>query len=99
MIEEYDKLSKALVRATSVLNREKTPRFYIRTLVQLEDQIKTVLENKDAVKKMNPSTAKAFNAMKQKVRKQAKEHEKEVEGFRAVRLDFYILKVISNSFN
>jgi translation initiation factor 3 subunit C len=51
--------------------------------VTLEDGNKKVLENKDAVKKMNSSNAKALNTMKQKLRKYNKLFEKDIETFRA----------------
>ena len=58
--------------------------FYIRTLVDLEQRIASVQANKELVKKMNASAAKAFNAMKQKVKKMIKEKEDLVQSFLAV---------------
>jgi translation initiation factor 3 subunit C len=72
------------LKAAAIISREKNPRFYIRSLCHLDDHIKKTLENKDLIKKMNPSTAKAFNAMKQKIRKQVKLYENDVEAFKAV---------------
>jgi translation initiation factor 3 subunit C len=77
-----------MVKAAAIISREKVPRFYVRSLVQLEDTLKTTLENKDLIKKMNPSTAKAFNAMKQKIKKSSKQYEREVAAFRLVCLFF-----------
>jgi translation initiation factor 3 subunit C len=73
-----------MVKAAAIISREKVPRFYTRSLVQLEDTLKATLENKDLIKKMNPSTAKAFNAMKQKIKKASKQYEREVAAFRLV---------------
>lgn len=87
---EFDKLVKALNKAASIIAREKVPRFVIRCLVQLDDHIKNFVKNKDQIKKLNPSSAKAFNAMKQKVRKIEKTYEREMTAFRAV--SFSILK-------
>lgn len=73
-----------MVKAAAIISREKVPRFFVRSLVQLEDTLKATLENKDLIKKMNPSTAKAFNAMKQKIKKSSKQYEREVAAFRFV---------------
>ena len=82
---EFDKLVKALIKAAAIIAREKVPRFVIRCLVLLDDHIKNFMSNKDQIKKLNPSSAKAFNAMKQKIRKIEKTYEKEMMAFRAVR--------------
>lgn len=80
---EFDKLTKAFDKAKSIIDKEGIPPFYIRNLAQLEDANKKLLENKDAVKKMNSSNAKAVNAMKQKLRKYNKAFEEKIEGYRA----------------
>ena len=89
---EFDRLAKALTKAASIISREKVPRFVIRCLVNLEDHIKNFVNNK----KLNPSSAKAFNAMKQKIRKLENQYGKEMAAFRAVRLAFFILKAPVN---
>jgi hypothetical protein len=53
-------------------------------LAQLEDFVKSTLENKELVKKMNKSNAKALNAMKQDIRKYNKAVEADVESWRSV---------------
>lgn len=85
---EFDKLVKALSKAASIIAREKVPRFVIRCLVNLDDHIKNFVQKKELIKKLNPSSAKAFNAMKQKVRKIEKSYERDMSGFRAVSLLF-----------
>jgi translation initiation factor 3 subunit C len=86
---EFDKIVKALNKAASIIAREKVPRFVIRCLVQLDDHIKNFVTNKEQIKKLNPSSAKSFNAMKQKVRKIEKTYEKEMKAFRAVSFGFF----------
>lgn len=65
---------------------EPIPPFYLRTLSSLEGSVNTALaKEKEAKKKMNASNARALTAMKQKVKKTAKEYEKELKTYQAVR--------------
>jgi hypothetical protein len=65
---------------------EPIPPFYIRTLSSMEASLNSaIVKEKDAKKKMNATNAKALTAMKQKVKKAAKEYEKEIKEFQAVR--------------
>lgn len=64
---------------------EPIPPFFIRTITDLETSINDA-QSKDAKKKMNASNARAFTAMKQKVKKTLKDFEKEVKQYQAVRL-------------
>ena len=44
--------------------------------------LKIPYEILEKIKKMNPSTSKAFNAMKQKIKKEAKLRETDIEKFK-----------------
>jgi translation initiation factor 3 subunit C len=57
------------------------PRPYIAILTELEDFAKTTQENKANVK-MNALKLKAFNTMRQKIKKHNKQYEKEIEEYR-----------------
>ncbi|KAJ3323439.1 Translation initiation factor 3 subunit c [Blyttiomyces sp. JEL0837] len=89
MQNEFEKLNKAWAKTSAVLEREGgvRPRFYFRTLAQLEDLNKATLEKKDVVKKMNTLNAKALNAMKQKLKKHNKTLEADIEAWRANPVD------------
>lgn len=76
-------MQKLLVKAAALISNEGQPRFYIRSLVTLNDG----LQDTTTAKKMNPSTAKAFNAMKQKVKKTIKTYEDDVALFTANPID------------
>ncbi|KAJ3276966.1 Translation initiation factor 3 subunit c [Terramyces sp. JEL0728] len=75
---EYDKLQKALVKADAIIKREGIPRFYIRAIYTIDD----VLKNYEKDPNMNASTTKALNAMKQKIKKELKLRERDVEIYR-----------------
>jgi translation initiation factor 3 subunit C len=67
---EFDTMQKLLIKAAPLITRDGQPRFYVRTLVSLNEAV--VDAGGENAKKMNPSTAKAFNAMKQKLKKASK---------------------------
>lgn len=77
-------MQKGIARADAIVQREGFPRFYIRAFIALEDVMNHALDDKEAIKKMNPSTSKAFNAMKQKIKKESKLREVEIAKFKKV---------------
>lgn len=87
LLVEFDKLVKAHGKTVNSFTSSGTvaPRFYVRSLVQLEDAVKAAAgESKDAKKKLNALNAKALNAMKQKLKKYCKTLETEMQAFREV---------------
>ena len=60
------------------------PAFYLKGLAQLEDFTNELHADKDIKKKMNPSNAKSLTATRQKVRKNNKTIENELNAWRAV---------------
>ncbi|KAI9209580.1 eukaryotic translation initiation factor 3 subunit 8 N-terminus-domain-containing protein [Polychytrium aggregatum] len=80
---EFERLNKAYDKSKHIFTYEGiNPRFYFRALAELEDFLKNTSANKDATKKMSPSSAKALSTMKQKIKKHNKTFEKEIEAWR-----------------
>lgn len=61
------------------------PRLYIKTIAMLEDFInESLLKEKESKKKMNATQARALNTMKQKIKKNNRLYEVDIENWRAV---------------
>lgn len=68
---EFDRLGRLLNRANQ--QNYGTPKFYIACLGGLEDYIQATYESEKAEKTLNAAEARAFNTIKQRVKKQIKE--------------------------
>ncbi|KAF9142304.1 Translation initiation factor 3 subunit c [Mortierella sp. GBA39] len=79
---EFDRANKGLQKAAGIIAQTGVPKFYIRAVADLEKTIQAALEKeKSSTKKMNASNAKALNSMKQKVKKNNRLYEKEIQEY------------------
>ncbi|KAL7292394.1 hypothetical protein TKK_0013987 [Trichogramma kaykai] len=85
VLSTFEELVKVYNKASSVISKEengKTPNFYLRCLVELDDFIKEVWEDKEGRKNMSKINSKALSSFRQKLKKYNKDFEKEIEAFR-----------------
>ena len=78
---EFDKLNRQVAKIAQSGN---TPKIYVQAIVELEDLVnETQAKQKgEAAKKWNAVTTKGYNAMKQKIRKNNKDFQTEVDKYR-----------------
>ncbi|KAI0097149.1 eukaryotic translation initiation factor 3 subunit C [Daldinia grandis] len=83
---EFDKLNR---QAAKISERGRTPKLYIKALVELEDAMnETISKQKVTPKKMNATSARGLNAVKQKIKKLKQDYQTQVDSYREDPLDF-----------
>lgn len=78
----FEDLTKAYQKAKGAVSREdggKPPKFYIKTLAEMEDFCN---ENWEDRKNMNKNNSKSLSTMRQKLRKYNKDFETEIKAYR-----------------
>ncbi|KAI8075815.1 eukaryotic translation initiation factor 3 subunit 8 N-terminus-domain-containing protein [Gilbertella persicaria] len=79
---EFDKLTVTISRATTGFNAIPLPKFYIKTMVELEDRLTENLQKDKASKKKNTGNSKAMNNLKQKLKKLSKQYDEHITAYR-----------------
>ncbi|TKR93213.1 hypothetical protein L596_007709 [Steinernema carpocapsae] len=84
LLTTFENLCKVYEKTKGVMTRQNlsTPRFYIRALVELEDYINDIWDDKDARKTLSKVNSKGLSTLRQKVRKYNKEMESELAAYR-----------------
>lgn len=65
-----------------MLKAPNTPKVYIKAIADLEDFMNETLKDKTTSKKMNATNARALNTIKQRVKRNNRSYEKEIEAYR-----------------
>ncbi|XP_076684693.1 eukaryotic translation initiation factor 3 subunit C isoform X1 [Andrena cerasifolii] len=85
MLTSFEDLMRAYQKALPVITKEEsgqTPRFYVRCLVEMEDFIVEVWEDRDGRKNMSKNNSKSLTSLRQKLRKYNKDFEEDIVKFR-----------------
>lgn len=85
MLTSFEDLQRAYVKAAPVIQKEEngqTPRFYSRCLVELDDCICKMWDDKEFRKNLSKNNSKSLASMRQKLRKYIKEFEQDLAKFR-----------------
>ncbi|XP_043257448.1 eukaryotic translation initiation factor 3 subunit C isoform X2 [Colletes gigas] len=85
MFSSFEDLMRAYQKALPVITKEEggqTPRFYVRCLVEMEDFITEVWEDREGRKNMSKNNSKSLTSLRQKLRKYNKDFEEDIIKFR-----------------
>ena len=85
MLTSFEDLMRAYQKALPVITKEEsgqTPRFYVRCLVEMEDFIVEVWEDREGRKNMSKNNSKSLTSLRQKLRKYNKDFEEDIIKFR-----------------
>lgn len=85
ILTSFEELTRAYTKALPVITKEEngvTPRFIIRALVELEDFINEVWEDREGRKALSKNNSKSLGTLRQKVRKYIKDFEEQMVKFR-----------------
>jgi translation initiation factor 3 subunit C len=78
---EFDKLNR---QAQKLGEGKNVPKIYIKAIAELEDFMnETLAKQKVTPKKMNATQARGLNAVKQRIRKNNKDYQAQIDAFRA----------------
>jgi translation initiation factor 3 subunit C len=83
IIDEFSKANEQVAKSVRLGLLPGPPKFYIRMLADLEDQVKETLKDKEAIKKMAKNSAKALDRMKLVIKKHNEGFKDEIADFRA----------------
>ncbi|KXX74645.1 Eukaryotic translation initiation factor 3 subunit C [Madurella mycetomatis] len=77
---EFDKLNR---QVTKLQDGGKAPKSYIKCIAELEDFLnETLAKQKVTPKKMNATNARGLNAVKQRIKKNNKDYQTQIDAFR-----------------
>ncbi|KAH9899051.1 eukaryotic translation initiation factor 3 subunit 8 N-terminus-domain-containing protein [Xylariomycetidae sp. FL2044] len=83
---EFDKLNR---QAAKIAERGQTPKLYVKAIVELEDAMnESITKQKVTPKKMNATSARGLNAVKQKIKKLKQDYQTQLDKYREDPLDF-----------
>jgi len=82
LLDEFENICKFHTKVRAVVLKEGTPRFFFRCMVETEDFVNELWQNKDAKRKLSKLGTKSLNILRQKLRKYLRDFEREIEDYR-----------------
>jgi len=79
---EFDKLNKHVAKNVPIFKKNGAPVFYFKALIDLEDLCEKVSNDKEIKKKLSPSNSKSLNTLRQRLKKNNKQYEKQIEQYK-----------------
>lgn len=85
ILPDFEDLTRKYVKVKTILDKEtdgRTPRFLVRSLVELEDFVEQCWEDRERRKNMNKNNSKCLSSLRQKLRKYNKSIQSEIDEYR-----------------
>ncbi|RUS82412.1 hypothetical protein EGW08_009864 [Elysia chlorotica] len=82
VLTDFESLTRAFDKARKVVDREGLPRFYIRTLADLEDFVNECWEDKEWRKNISKGNSKGLSTVRQKIKKYNRDFEDQLKAYR-----------------
>ncbi|KAK3775468.1 hypothetical protein RRG08_027224 [Elysia crispata] len=82
VLTDFESLTRAFDKARKVVDREGLPRFYIRTLADLEDFVNECWEDKEWRKNISKGNSKGLSTVRQKIKKYNRDFEAQLTAYR-----------------
>lgn len=82
VLQDFEDLSKAYIKTKKVIEQTGIPRFYIKCLVELEDFINDMWEDREGRKQMSKPNSKGLTTLRQKLRKYNRDFEDDIKTYR-----------------
>uniref|UniRef100_A0A2C9JIY5 Eukaryotic translation initiation factor 3 subunit C n=1 Tax=Biomphalaria glabrata TaxID=6526 RepID=A0A2C9JIY5_BIOGL len=83
VLTDFEGLTKAFEKARKVVDKEGVPKFYIRTIVELEDFINECWEDREWRKTISKNNSKGLSSVRQKIKKYNRDFETDINSFKA----------------
>ena len=77
-------MNKHVAKNVSIFKKNGAPVFYFKALIDLEDLCEKVSNDKEIKKKLSPSNSKSLNTLRQRLKKNNKQYEKQIEQYKKV---------------
>lgn len=82
VLTDFETLTKAFDKAKKVVDKEGIPRFYIRTIAELEDFVNELWEDREWRKNISKNNSKGLSTVRQKIKKYNRDYESQLVAYR-----------------
>uniref|UniRef100_UPI00358E5102 eukaryotic translation initiation factor 3 subunit C-like n=1 Tax=Myxine glutinosa TaxID=7769 RepID=UPI00358E5102 len=82
VLEEFENLGKAFIKAKGIIDKEGIPRFYTRILADTETFVQEIWEDREGRKKMSKNNSRSLSGLRQKLRRYNRDFEAEIKAYR-----------------
>lgn len=77
--DEFANVNKQIEKSKMLILQSGFPNFYIKMLMELEENVATAAKDKETIKKMKPVVSRALNQLKLQVRKHNEQYREKID--------------------